>query len=189
MRAGMSPAAIKAVLAPESGDDFIILITIYDPDIPSAVIARICDNWTGRLSGSINIGSASTGGVITYTTDDDDILYGVQRADGTKFLFLPIEITLPDERDGTPPRANIVFHDITQYLVPMIRSLRSPPLVKMEIVLSSNVDTPEVTFTDFYIYNITYNRDTISAELGMINYELEPFPQHSFTPAYFPGIF
>ena len=59
----------------------------------------------------------------------------------------------------------------------------------MELVLSKTPDIVEVSFSDFYISNFTYNADSVSAELSMIDYEREPFPMHSFTPQYFPGMF
>lgn len=184
----MTPAAIRAVLAPESGDDLIILLTIYDPDDETQIVARLADGFIQRLSSSVVIGDASTGGATTYSTDDDDIIYGVVSR-GENYLYLPLEITLPDETDGRSSRASIVIYDVTQYLTPLIRSINGPPKIKLEIILSSTPNIPEVVFTDFYIYNITYNKDTVTADLSMINYDREPFPQHTFTPAYFPGLF
>lgn len=184
----MSPGAVKEILSPESGDDFIVLLTIYDPDDETTVIARICDNFTQRLTTPVIIGDSSTGGPISYSTNDQDIVYGVVSR-GENYIFLPVEVTLPDESENRAPRASLILHDITQYLTPLIRTIVGPPKIKLEIVLASDVDTPEIVFTDFFIYSITYTRDSITAELSMVNYDLEPFPQHSFIPAYFPGIF
>jgi hypothetical protein len=184
----MSVQAIRSVLSPEGGDDFIVLLTIYDPDESGTVIARIADGWTQRLSASVTIGDSDTGGPISHTTDLDDIIYGVV-SNSQNFIFLPLEITLPDESDGKSSRASISIYDVTQYLTPLIRTINGPPKVKLEVVLSTTPDTPEISFSDFYITNISYNRDSVSFELNMINFDLEPFPQHSFTPQYFPGLF
>lgn len=184
----LSLQAIRSILAPEGGDDFIVLLTVYDPDESGTVIARIADGWTQRLSTSVTIGDSDTGGPISHSTDLDDIIYGVI-SNGQNFIFLPLEITLPDENDGKSARCQIVINDVTQYLTPLIRTINGPPKVKLEVVISSTPNVPEITFTDFYITNISYNRDSISFELNMINLDLEPFPQHSFTPQYFPGLF
>jgi hypothetical protein len=184
----MSLQAIRSVLSPEGGDDFIVLLTIYDPDETGTIIARVADGWTQRLSTSATIGDADTGGPISHSTDLDDVLYGVV-SNSQNFIFLPLDITLPDENDGKSSRCQINIYDVTQYLTPLIRTINGPPKVRLDVVLSSSPNTPEITFTDFYITNISYNRDVISFELNMINFDLEPFPQHSFTPQYFPGLF
>ena len=167
----MSPAALKAVFSPDSDDDLIILLTIYDPSNESNVIARISDGFTQRISES-----------------ETDVLYGVI-SNGNEYTFLPMEITLPSEDEAQAPRCSIVMYDVTRYLTPIIRTITAPPRIKMELVLSKTPDVVEVSFSDFYISNFTYNADSVSAELSMIDYEREPFPKDSFTPSYFPGMF
>lgn len=167
----MSPSALKAVFSPDSDDDLIILLTIYNPDNESQVIARLADGYTKRIS---------------ETTDD--VLYGVT-SNGNDFTFLPMEITLPSEDEAQAPRCSITMYDVTRYITPIIRTITSPPKVKMELVLSKTPDVIEVSFSDFFISNFDYNADSVTAELSMIDYEREPFPMHSFTPQYFPGMF
>lgn len=167
----MSPAAIKAVFSTESTDDLILLLTIYDPDNSQIVVARLCDNFTQRISETNN-----------------EVVYGVV-SNGNNFIYLPLEITLPTEEEAQAPRCSVTIHDVTQYLTPIIRELSGPPTVTLQLVLSSTPNVIEASFSGFYISNITYNKDTVTAELSMIDYEREPFPMHSFTPAYFPGLF
>lgn len=167
----MSPSALKAVFSPDSDDDLIILLTIYDPDNESQVIARLADGYTKRISET-----------------NDDVLYGVT-SNGNDFTFLPMEITLPSEDEAQAPRCSITMYDVTRYITPIIRTITSPPKVKMELVLSKTPDVIEVSFSDFFISNFDYNADSVTAELSMIDYEREPFPMHSFTPQYFPGMF
>lgn len=166
----MSPAAIKAVFSTESTDDLILLLTIYDPDDQS-VVARLCDNFTKRISET-----------------ESEVVYGVT-SNNNDFIYLPLEITLPTEEEAQAPRCSVTIHDVTRYLTPIIRELSGPPKVTLQLVLSSTPNTIEASFSGFYISNITYNKDTVTADLSMIDYEREPFPMHSFTPAYFPGLF
>ncbi len=167
----MSPSALKAVFSPDSDDDLIILLTIYDPSNETQVIARIADGYTKRISET-----------------ESDVMYGVT-SNGNDYMFLPMEITLPSEDEAQAPRCSIVMYDVTRYLTPIIRTITAPPRIKMELVLSKTPDVVEVSFSDFYISNFTYNADSVSAELSMIDYEREPFPKDSFTPQYFPGMF
>jgi hypothetical protein len=167
----MSPAALKAVFSPDSDDDLLILLTVYDPINESNIIARLSDGYTKRIS-----------------ENETEVIYGVT-SNGNDYTFLPMEISLPSEDEAQAPRCSIVMHDVTRYLTPIIRTINAPPRIKLELVLSKTPDVVEVSFSDFYISNFNYNSDSVTAELSMIDYEREPFPMHSFTPQHFPGMF
>lgn len=167
----MSPNALKAVFSPDSDDDLIILLTIYNPDDESEVIFRLADGYTKRISETA-----------------DEVMYGVT-SNGNDYTFLPMQISLPSEDEAQAPRCSIVMYDVTRYLTPVIRTITAPPRIKLELVLSKSPDVVEVSFSDFYINNFNYNADSVTADLAMIDYEREPFPMHSFTPRYFPGMF
>lgn len=167
----MSPEAIKAVFSPDSDADLLFLLTIYSPDNPTEVIARLSDGFTQRISET-----------------DDEVIYGV-KSRGEDYLFLPMQITLPTEEEAQAPRCSITLNDVTRQIVPIIRTISGAPKIKMELVLSKTPDTVEIVYTNFYINSFTYNADSISANLSMVDLEREPFPMHSFTPRYFPGMF
>lgn len=167
----MSPNALKAVFSPDSDDDLIILLTVYDPLNDTQVIARLADGFTKRIS---------------ETTEE--VFYGVT-SNGFDYTFLPMEISLPSEDEAQAPRCSIIMHDVTRFLTPIIRTITAPPRIKLELVLTKSPDVVEVSFTDFYINNFSFTADSVTADLTMIDYEKEPFPMHSFTPRYFPGMF
>ena len=167
----MSPEAIRAIFSPEADSDLLFLLTVYSPDNPDLVIARVCDGFTKRISETA-----------------DEVVYGITSR-GQDFTFLPMEISLPTEEEAQAPRCSIVMKDVTKYVIPLVRTIVGPPKIKMELVLSKTPDTVEASFTGFYISSFSYNADSVTADLSMIDYEREPFPMHSFTPAYFPGMF
>lgn len=167
----MSPAALRAVFSPDADDDLILLVTIYDPVDNVTVLTRLADGYTKRISET-----------------DTDVIYGVTSG-GVDYTFLPMSISLPSEEEAQAPKCSITLHDVTRYVIPIIRTISAPPRVKLEMVLTSTPDNVEVTFNDFYISNFNYTATSVSADLSMIDYEREPFPMHSFTPAYFPGMF
>lgn len=167
----MSPAALRAMFSPDADSDLIFLLTIYDPINTDTVMFRIADNFTQRLSET-----------------DVDIVYGV-RSNGQDFVFLPIQISLPTEEEAQAPRCTLVLHDVTRLATAWIRTITGPPKVKMELVLSKSPDIIEASFSGFFITSFNYNTETVSAELAMVDYEREPFPMHTFSPAYFPGMF
>ena len=179
----MSPAALRAVFSPESEDDLVLLLTIYDPKSPNTVLYRICDNFVpdpADPSKALRLSS----------TTDDEVVYGIRLQSGIEFTFLPIEITLPNEDESQAPRCSLTMHDVTQYLIPFIRTkLTGPAPVKLELVTTKTPDVIEASFNGLMITNITYNANTVTAELTTVDYEREPFPKHSFSPLYFPGLF
>jgi hypothetical protein len=178
----MSPAALKAVFSPESDANLIMLITIYNPTNPEQALYRIAD---GYVEDPDEPGKA----LRLSTTTDEQVVYGVIN-NGNEYTFLPVQVTLPNEDESQAPRCSITIHDVTRYLVPFIREqLTGPAKVDISLVLSTTPNTIEATFAGFMITNISYNATTVSAELTMVNYDREPFPQHSFSPLYFPGLF
>lgn len=189
--ASLSPAAIKAMFSTESDATLMTLITIYDPTSTNvnAVAARICDNYLQRLTTNTVLSlSGYPSNAQTIVTNDDDLVYGVV-SNGNNFIFLPVEISLPSEEDNSAPKCSLVIRDVTRYLTPIIRDIQSPPRVLIELVLTSTPDVVEASFSGFYISNISYNADSVTCELAMTDYAVEPFPCFTFTPQYFPGIF
>lgn len=187
----LSVSALKAMFSTESDAALITLITIYDPTDPDGglVAARLADNYIEELNTTTPLGLADfPGDVVNVVTTDDDLVYGVISRN-TNFIFVPVEITLPSEEDNTAPKCSLVIHDVTRYLTPIIRDISSPPKVLIELVLTSTPDVVEATFSGFYISNISYNADSVTCELAMTDYAVEPFPCYTFTPQYFPGIF
>lgn len=170
----MSPQALAELYKQESSDTLVTLITLLDSET-GEVLERLADNFSQRLEG--------TG----YTTADD-IVYGIVSR-GNNYIFLPLEVTLPGDDVSGSSRAQLVIRDVTSYITPLIRTLTAPPQITLELVLKSQPDIVEISFSGFYMTGISYTADQVSAELALIDYQLEPFPVHSFTPSYFPGLF
>lgn len=211
----MTPGAIRALFSTESSSDLITLFTFYSTFKATNMVVGTeytitsvgTTNFVSHGSASNTVGTTfvctsigtGTGEVSneirlcdSYTTriseTTEDVMYGVTSR-SKNYIFLPLEITLPQEDEAQAPRSTIVIRDATRYVTPIIRELTEPPKVKLELVLSSTPDTVEVSFDGFYVVNFTYNRDQVTCELQMVNYEREPFPMHSFSPTTFPGLF
>jgi hypothetical protein len=100
-----------------------------------------------------------------------------------------MEISLPSEEEGRAPKCSIIIKDVVRYIIPTVRNLSYSPKIKLELVLSKTPNLVEASFSGFYITSVTYNAEQVTFELSMVDYEREPFPAHSFSPAYFPGLF
>jgi hypothetical protein len=95
--ASMSPETIKALFSPDSDSTLISLLTItYSNTEPSV---RLADNFTGRL---------------TSLTTDDEVVYGVTSRN-QEYIFLPFEVTLPQEQEDQVPSCTLTIYDVTQY--------------------------------------------------------------------------
>jgi len=173
--ASMSPEALRSLFSPDSDSTLIALLTItYGYDGLTPLQLRLADNYTGRL---------------TNLTTDDEVFYGVTSRN-TEYIFLPFSLTLPQEQEDQAPSCSLELYDVTQYLTEIIREqFEIVPRVKLELVLSKTPNTVEVSFDDFYVTNISYNKNTVTLSLEMIDFSKEAFPQHRFVPQYFPGLF
>ena len=167
--ATLSPAALRAMFSPDADDTLITLLTFSGTGIVTPI--RLADGYTQRISETA-----------------DEVVYGV-RSRAQDYIFLPLQITLPTEEQAAAPRCQISIADVTRQLIPVIRQISAPPSVLLELVLASTPATVEASFSGLKLGAITYNADTITGELTVESLAAEPFPQHAFTPSYFPGLF
>jgi hypothetical protein len=170
----LSPAAIRAMFSSETEQAIVTLVTIYD--LAGAPLLRLADNFNKRISET-----------------DADIIYGVTYLNNN-YMFLPMEISLPSETQDGNSNCSINFNFVTPEAIQIIREqLTGPVKVLLEIALTdgtnANLSGIEATFSGFYITSATYNAESITLNLGMINYNTEPFPAYNFTPRNFPGLF
>lgn len=165
---GLSPAALRAMFAPEADCSLMVLLTFSGAGIAPV---RLADNYTQRISETA-----------------DDVVYGTVSR-GMTFQFLPFELTLPEDSADGVPRCELVIHDVTSQLLPVLRGLRTALDVKIELVLTSSPDTVEFELVGFVLGGVTYSAQTIRAELTQESLESEPFPADVFAPSTFPGLF
>lgn len=169
----LSPQALKAMFSSETDEQIITLLTIEDPSNPGTPI-RLSDSFTQRLAS---------------LTTDDEVVYGVSSR-GQDYIFLPLEISLPSEEETGAGKCSIVLNYVTPEAIQLVRqNLVNPTQVTLELVLSSNTNYVEATFPGFQVTGASYNSESITLELDMIDYTKEPFPCYNFTPNYFPGLF
>lgn len=168
----LSPAAVRAMFSADSNEILITLVTIKaDTSIGIPEDVHMADNYTQRLS-----------------EDNAEVYYGVI-SNGIEYPFIPLQITLPNDDHNAAPVCSLTISDVTRILLPTMRTITGAPEVIITLVLNSSPDTIEIEFIGFKLTNISYTADAITASLTMPSLEVEPFPAHAFTPAYFPGLF
>lgn len=107
----------------------------------------------------------------------------------TNFLYAGIEVTIPDEQDKSPPASKLTIANVARDLIPLARSVSTPPSVKIEAVLASDLDTVEMTWPALDMSNLQYDANQLVFDLTMDSLVTEPYPAGNFSPAYFPGLF
>lgn len=169
-------ATFRAALAAQETEEVpIVLITITHADLDTPL--RLSSDPTQRLTDN---GSPPT--------ELDPPVYGTQSR-GTDYLFLPMGIVLPDDREDAAPAARLEIDNIGRETIALLRSTTDPALVHMEIVLASALDTVEIDLPELDLVSADYNINTVSVNLAINPLVTEPYPAHRFTPAGFPALF
>src|SRR5215203_1946511 len=116
-----------AMNAQETGEVPVSLLTITHEDLVEPL--RISSDPTARLT-------------------TDPLQYGTVSR-GETYLYIPFQLSLPEDSEEAGPQAQLILQDIDRELIPLIRSASTPPQVLMEIVLASAPDDVEIEFPSF----------------------------------------
>lgn len=145
----------------------VFLITIEHPTLSTPM--RISSDNTERFS-------------------VDPLMYGTTSR-GEEYYFLPISVTPPDEGDDRAPAIRIQMDNVARTLVPLLRSVSTPPVFTIEMVFASDPDTVEASWPEFDLSNAEYNSETVMLDLVIDAMQNEPYPAGRFNPEGFGGLF
>lgn len=158
----------KALFSQEGeGEVPIFLLTITHPKIADPIL--LSTDPTTRLT-------------------DDPATWGTVSRSQT-YLYGGIDVTLPDEQDGSAPSGKLTIQNVTRDLVPLARSVSSPPSVKVECVLASAPDTVEASWPVLNMSNLVADASNLTFDLTIDALTTEPFPPLTFAPGSFPGLY
>lgn len=112
-------------------------------------------------------------------------------SNGNVYTAFPFEIRLAGDSDNSPAKITLTIDNIDRTMIAAIKGIppTTPPTVKVEIVVASQPDTVEITMDNLVLKNVTGDAFRIDGELWMDEEDLLPFPEGSFTPPLFPGLF
>lgn len=157
----------QALFSQGSGEIPIFLLTITHPALDAPIL--LSTDATERLT-------------------TDPLTYGTVSRSNT-YLYAGIDVTLPDEQDKTPPASKLTIQNVTRDLVPLARSVNTPPQVAIEAVLASAPDTVEMTWPVMDMSNLTADVSTLQFDLTVDALTTEPYPAGNFNAAGFPALF
>ncbi len=112
-------------------------------------------------------------------------------SNGNTYTAFPFEIILPDDGAEAPPRVKLAIDAVDQTIMTTIRSLPpgEPPTITVSLVLASQPDIIEMAMTGMVLRTVTGDAQRIEGELLIDEEDLLRFPEGSFTPFDFPGMF
>ncbi len=110
---------------------------------------------------------------------------------GNTYTAFPFELRLPSDSDEGFGKVSLLIDNIDRSIAVAIKSIppSEPPTVLIEIVLASQPNIVELSLDNLIIRNIIGDAFRIEGELWMDEEDLVPFPEATFTPQYFPGLF
>ena len=108
---------------------------------------------------------------------------------GYTWTAYPFEITMPSESDDQIPVMILKIDAVDRQIITVIRSLQGPPEITLDVILAAQPDIVEASVQGFKMKSVSYDNLVVEAELRLEEILSEPFPQHAFTPALFPGLF
>lgn len=156
----------RAVFAQQTDEVFICLVTITHPSFTAPI--RIASDPFEVLP------IAGVRGVVSR---------------GEEYVYLPFEIKLPSQDETGISRASLSVDNVDREIVSAVRGADSALGITIEVVMSSDVDVPEVAIQNFRLDRVTYDAFTVSGDISVEYFDLEPFPARRFTPSDFPGLF
>jgi len=108
---------------------------------------------------------------------------------GDTFIASQFDLTWPQDREGEAPRASLKHQNISRELVAVIRGIRTPPSITMQVILASDPNTVQFEVTGMVIGKMDYDANTIQFELTFEIFSQTQFPGKTFNPAKWTGLF
>lgn len=156
----LSPAALASANASETGEVWLVCLTIKHPTLVNPI--RLVNDFQdmGRNDG--------TGPLW--------------------FIGLPFAIELPGEDAENATTAKLKVDNIDRQITASIRAMVEPPLCDIEVVLASQPDIVEVGLYDFTLRTGNWDMNYVEGSLQIEQIFQEPVSL-TMTPQRFPGAF
>lgn len=165
----LSTEFLRGAFAQETGICPVFLLTITHPMLSEPIL--VSSDPTERIRETAS-----------------DVVYGT-RSLGKDFIFFPFTLVLPEEGDEAPGPMKLDLCNVRREIVATLRTIKGPPTINADIVLSDSPDLIEATWPEYLLTNAVYDASIISGTLTQETQVREPLPAGAFTPGYFPALF
>lgn len=109
-------------------------------------------------------------------------------SNGNRFFPFGFDFEFPFDAPDRAPEARISIDNVSLELIETIRSISSPPTVRMDFIRAAAPDVLELTLDGFRLRDTTWDSDRISGVLAQEDIITEGYPADAFTPASFRGL-
>ena len=131
--------------------------------------------------------------LLTITTSNETIRLVNNMEDivsrGNNYTAYPFNISLPIEDGSKQLSLSLTIDNVDQVLIEAIRGFLEPPVMKLELVLSSDFDTVEKKIDFLRLSNVEYDQLQIRGQLKPNNVLGNAFPATSYDPSQYPALF
>ena len=107
---------------------------------------------------------------------------------GVEYHAFPFEIELPPDDGTAPAGVKVVTYNIGRELMQILRGTLDPPKVKIELVLSEDLDVVEKTMDFMVLRNLSYDAQSVSFELASSSIFARKTCTGKYTQVEFPGL-
>ena len=172
----MRRLSLNARLAPDapiSAEIEVALICVEHPDLPAPI--RLSTDNTERLSDEpLYYGTRSTWAGANPLTQP--------------YLWVVASAVLPSDLEDAPAAAQIVLDNLDSQMAAVLRSVTSPPTVRLAVVLASSPNRVEAEWSDLRLVAADIDAGQIVLSLSREEIEQEMFPGGRMSRERFPGL-
>ena len=105
------------------------------------------------------------------------------------YVACPFSIDLPADQENQISEVRLIIENVSRQLIPLIRTVSTPPTINVKIVLASDPDTIEASFLGYTLADINYNALAVQGRFSKENFLAEPYPSRLVLPSTFAGAF
>lgn len=111
-------------------------------------------------------------------------------SNGETYMAFPFDLTIPDDTADEIARVQLTIDNVDRRIVEAVRQIDTPAIFTLSVIRAAE---PNVAVAGPYrctLRNVGYTALSVTGDLHPFeDIQAEIFPQHSFDPANFPGLF
>lgn len=127
--------------------------------------------------------SPTTGEVFRVVNNNEDVVSREQT-----YTAYPFMISLPSDTDGEQRRATISIDNVSRDITRYVRESLDPPMVKIELVLSSSLNIVEKTVDFLRLISVDYDAFTVTGTLEPYDFLNLPAIDSMYNGTEFPDL-
>lgn len=108
---------------------------------------------------------------------------------GQAYTPYPFEVALPPDNGGKPTAMQLRTFNLDPRFIDLVRQTTQPPTVKIELVSTNDLDTPEKVIDFMVLTGAEYDALSITFSLASSNWHSRKTLQATYQQAEFPGLF